>query len=107
MEHRYAVGDRVSLASGLYDTDAIGLYVVTRQLPFVVGGEPRYRVRPMTASGSLASRRFKERAGRPIGRGGREVRIAQSPTLSIAFRLRRTSQRPPTTRTSHAVGVSA
>lgn len=35
----------MSLASGIYDTDAIGVYVVTRQLPFVVGGEPRYRVK--------------------------------------------------------------
>lgn len=45
MEHRYATGDRVSLAFGFYDTDAVGIYVVTRQLPFVVGGEPQYRVK--------------------------------------------------------------
>lgn len=45
MEHRYAVGDRVSLVFGFHDTDAVGIYSVTRQLPFIAGGEPQYRVK--------------------------------------------------------------
>lgn len=45
MEHRYAVGDRVSLAFGFHDTDAVGVYSVIRQLPFVAGNEPQYRVK--------------------------------------------------------------
>lgn len=45
MEHRYAAGDRVSLAFGFYDTDAVGVYIVTRRLPFAVGSEPQYRVK--------------------------------------------------------------
>lgn len=45
MDHQYAVGDRVSLAFGFHDTDAIGTYIVSRLLPSLVEGEPQYRVK--------------------------------------------------------------
>lgn len=45
MDHQYAVGDRVSLAFGFHDTDAIGTYIVSRLLPSLVDGEPQYRVK--------------------------------------------------------------
>lgn len=44
MEHRYAVGDRVSLAFGFYDVDAFGLYTVSRLLPSLADTEPQYRI---------------------------------------------------------------
>ncbi len=43
MDHQYEVGDRVSLAFGFHDTDAIGTYIVSRLLPSLVDGEPQYR----------------------------------------------------------------
>lgn len=45
MAHHYDVGDRVSLAFGFHDQNAVGLYTVTRLLPSLVDGEPQYRVR--------------------------------------------------------------
>lgn len=45
MGHRYGVGDQVRLAFGFHDHDAVGLYEVTRLLPFQADGEPQYRVR--------------------------------------------------------------
>lgn len=45
MAHHYDVGDRVSLAFGFHDQNAVGLYTVTRRLPSLVDGEPQYRVR--------------------------------------------------------------
>ena len=68
MEHRYAVGDRVSLAFGFHDTDAVGVYSVIRQLPFVAGNEPQYRVKGAdNRERSLARRRLKAQAGKPAG----------------------------------------
>ncbi|WP_156412402.1 hypothetical protein [Bosea sp. Root483D1] len=45
MGHRYAVGDQVRLAFGFHDHDAVGLYEVTRLLPYQTDSEPQYRVR--------------------------------------------------------------
>lgn len=45
MDHQYAVGDRVSLAFGFHDMDAIGTYIVSRLLPSLIDGEPQYRVK--------------------------------------------------------------
>lgn len=44
MDHRFAVGDRVSLAFGFHDVDAVGLYTITRLLPSLADTEPQYRV---------------------------------------------------------------
>lgn len=45
MAHHYDVGDQVSLAFGLHDQNAVGLYKVMRLLPSLIDGEPQYRVR--------------------------------------------------------------
>lgn len=45
MLHRYKLGDRVGLAFGFHDQDAIGLYEVTAILPTRPDGEPQYRVK--------------------------------------------------------------
>lgn len=45
MSHHFKVGDRVSLAFGLYDQSAVGTYAVTRLLPTRLNGEPQYRVK--------------------------------------------------------------
>lgn len=45
MEHRYHIGDRVSLAFGFHDQDAVGAYEVVALLPTRPDGDPQYRVR--------------------------------------------------------------
>lgn len=45
MEHRYHVGDRVSLAFGFYDHDAVGTYEISALLPTRPDGDPQYRIR--------------------------------------------------------------
>jgi len=45
MYHRYHVGDRVSLAFGFHDQDAVGTYEVVALLPTRPDGDPQYRIR--------------------------------------------------------------
>lgn len=45
MEHRYSVGDRVTLAFGFHDQDATGTYEVVVRLPTRPDGDPQYRIR--------------------------------------------------------------
>lgn len=45
MSHLFKVGDRVSLAFGFHDQNAIGTYAITRLLPARMSGEPQYRVK--------------------------------------------------------------
>ena len=45
MTHRYKAGDKVRLAFGFHDQDAIGTYDITALLPTRTDGVPQYRVR--------------------------------------------------------------
>lgn len=42
MDHRYQVGDRVNLAFGFYDHDAVGSYEISALLPTSPDGVPQY-----------------------------------------------------------------
>ncbi len=45
MEHRYQIGDRVSLAFGFFDQDPSGTYEILALLPTRPDGDPQYRIR--------------------------------------------------------------
>lgn len=45
MPHRYKPGERVGLAFGFHDQDAVGHYEITALLPARPGGQPQYAIK--------------------------------------------------------------
>lgn len=56
MKHHYNLGERVGLAFGFYDQEAIGLYEIIALLPTRSGAQPQYGSR-MEMTGSASSGR--------------------------------------------------
>lgn len=83
MDHRYQVGDRVNLAFGFYDHDAVGSYEISALLPtradgvpqyIILGNDDRQRVIGQTQIGEpgmLASSVWRRRDRNPITNGRR------------------------------------
>lgn len=71
MPHRYRTGERVGLAFGFHDQDAVGVYEITAVLPTRAGGQPQYVVKGadgrerVIGEGQIGERKISESVARP------------------------------------------